>query len=109
MRSGFWLPFSDRDLAIIRTSSEIVALEVVSSTLHVGTVRGKPRTCSLQSLLSRPLDRFLKVTQGNLAPSSLPCTGFDVSRGPWVGLWTMILLLSLFWQLLPPSKPYINK
>ena len=44
MRSGFWLSFSDRDLAIIRTSSEIVALEVVSSTLHVGTVRGKPRT-----------------------------------------------------------------
>ena len=44
MRPGFSSPSSDRDLASIGTSSEIVALEVVSSTLRVDTVRDEPRT-----------------------------------------------------------------
>ena len=44
VRSGFWLPSLDRDLASIKTSSEAIALEVVGSTLRVDTVIGKPRT-----------------------------------------------------------------
>ena len=42
--SGSQVPSSDLDLAIIEASSKTVALEVIGYTLHVDTVRDKPRT-----------------------------------------------------------------
>ena len=43
-RLGFLASSLDRDLASTGTLSESIALEVVGSTLHVDTVRGRPRT-----------------------------------------------------------------
>ena len=41
---GFLASSLDRNLASSETIFETVALEVVSFTLHVNTVRGEPRT-----------------------------------------------------------------
>ena len=43
-RLGFFVSSSDRDLASTGTLSETVALDVVSFTLRVDTVRGEPKT-----------------------------------------------------------------
>ena len=42
--SYFWLPSSNLGLASIEVSFDIVASEVIGSTIPVDTVRGEPRT-----------------------------------------------------------------
>ena len=43
-RPRFLVSFLDRDLASTRTLFKTISMEVVSSTLHVDTIRGEPRT-----------------------------------------------------------------
>ena len=52
---------SNQDLASTRTSSETMALEVVSSTLRVDIVRGKPRTWFTMDFVA-PTSRFVFET-----------------------------------------------
>ena len=78
----FLVSSSDQDLASTDTFFETVDLEVVGSTLRVNIFRGKPRTWFTSVYAAPPVDRFLKPTQGNLAPSLLYRTGFDAPRDP---------------------------
>ena len=83
--TGFLASSSDQDLASIGTSFETVASEVVCSTLRVNIVRGEPRTWFTSVDIACSVYRFLKPTQGNLAPSILYRIRFDAPRDPWEG------------------------
>ena len=94
MRLGFLASSLDRELASTETSFETVALEVVSSSLNVDTVRSELRTL-FTSVFAAPTSRSVfNTTQGNPTPCLWFRTRFDAPRQPWECLINIFFLFS---------------